>query len=297
MQGCSRDNFKNFNAESPTEPKESPAWSETEADYYSQYVQKTWIVKSFFEEGYDFSSFTFDKIENGLIEGKFSTCSIFVPDYYYYLEDGAHHLGALTGQIENGKAVCEFSDKDGDNGHITMDFLGADEIEATIVYTEKNRVYHDTQLEGTFLFSPFNINDIPGFEKLEEHSFEVDLNSWGRVQFTTGKIFGWRRVPLVAYLTNDDGDVLYSFAVHLTHNINLAAISVQDVNNDGLKDVITIYRVAEDVVTQPGMVILQKEDGSFYESSELNLELYDFGCNKTISDIVQFLKNKYKIEE
>lgn len=58
----------------------------------------------------------------------------------------------------------------------------------------------------------------------------VDLNSWGKVKFVSGKLIGGNHIPAVFYLTDENGDILYNFQVTLPYRVDVKAVSFEDVN-------------------------------------------------------------------
>lgn len=276
----------------PTQTSSFPSGGSGDAIDYGQYIKKVWVMKNWANEA-NSSSFSISKIDNGKIEGKFSTLAMAVPDYYYYVPDHLGYLGSLTGTINNGIAECKFSDKNGDKGNIKLVFKSSDEIEATIKYTEKSQNNKDKSLDGTFRFRPYNLKDIDGFSPFKDQSFTVDLNSWGTVKFVSGKILGGNHIPTVAYLTNKDGDIYYDFTSFIPNNVDFYAVSFKDINKDGLKDIIIIYGVEEDSSSQLAKIFFQKPDASFYDDGELDQEINDSVKNKDIKAITDYLSKKF----
>jgi len=270
----------------PTQLSSSPAVDNTEATDYGQYIKKVWIVKNWYKGACNYS-FSISKIANGEIQGKFATGDMAAPGYYYYLHN---HLGDLTGTINNGIAECQFSDKDGNKGNVRIVFKTTDEIEATITYVDKSQRYKDYSLDGTFLFRPYNLKDIDRFEPIIDQCFTVDLNSWGTVNFVSGKLVG-RHIPMVFYLTNKDGDVLYNFGNIAPDNMNVEAVSFQDVNKDGLMDIIIIIGF-DGGSARIATVLFQQADGSFIIDGGLNAEINVSGNNKDIETITDYLSKK-----
>ncbi len=276
----------------PTRTSSSPSVGSTDAIDYGQYIKKVWIMKNWINEKYN-SSICISKIANGKIEGKFSTLAISVPDDNYYLPDHLGYLADLTGTINNGIAECQFSDKDGDKGIIKLFFKTKDEIEATIKYTDKSKDNKDIPLDGTFQFQPYNLKDIDGFNLFKDQSFIVDLNSWGKVNFVSGKIEGGNHIPTVAYLTNKEGDIFYDFNSAIPNNVDFYAVSFQDVNKDGLKDIIIIYGVGDDISSSTAKIFTQNSDGVFDVDGDMTQEINDSGNNKDIKTITDYLSKKF----
>lgn len=263
---------------------------------YNPYIKKAWIVKDGTNNNpYGYPSFCISEIENGKIVGKFSSSGPAVPTNYYYLPD---HYEDLTGKINNGTAECQFSNKKGDKGNIKLVFKPNDEIEATIKYTEKsqdNKHYKD----GTFQFRPYNLNnDMKEVSIIKDQSFTVDLNSWGKVRFVTGKAMGGNdKHPTNFCLTDENENILYDFEQYI-YNIDVNAVSFQDVNKDGLKDIIII--IGESYVVPYGSgkplgaeVFYQKTDGSFDSEGKLNKELDDSGNYKDVKTVTDYLSRKF----
>lgn len=260
---------------------------------YNQYIKKVWVVKDSANKDYRYSSFCISKITNGKIEGKFSTNAIAEPSYYYYLPNHLGYLGNLTGTINNNTAECQFSDKDGDKGNVTLVFKTNNEIKATIKYTNKSSAYKDLSLDGTFLFIPNNLKDMNNFTPFKDQCFSVNLNSWGNVSFVSGKATGGKHIPTLFYLTNKDGDILYNFGSPFPYSVNPKAVSFKDINKDGLKDIIIIVADSEDSSSSMAKVFFQKADGSFNNDGKLDQEINDSGNNKDIKTVSDYLSKKF----
>ena len=292
LVGCGNQYTAQQNGQS-TEEKQNEESTTSDTIDYSKYIKKVWVVKSWTNEAYNYSSFCISKIANGEIEGKLSTKDIAEPDYYYYLPNHQVYLANLTGKINNDTAECQFSDKDGDKGNVKLVFKSNDEIEATIEYTDKSECYKDSSLDGNFLFKPYNLKYIDGFSPFNDQIFTVNLNSWGNVKFVCGKLIGGKHIPTEFYLTNEAGDILYNFNTPFPYNVDVKAVSCQDVNKDGLKDIIIIVGDSDDSSWQIAKVFFQKTDGSFDNDVGVNIEINDSGNNKYIKTVVDYLSKKF----
>lgn len=268
----------------------SPKEDNSDAINYDQYLKKVWVVKTWTsEEAYYYSSFSISNISNGKIEGKFSAAGIAMPDSLAYTAN-------LTGTIKNGIAECVFSNKRGDTGNVQLTFISSDEIEATIKYTFISEALKDfapyEALDGIFEFKPYNISDIrgtdnKGFNYFKDFCFALDLNSWGSVNFVSGKVVIEDRIPTRAFLTNDTGDIFYEYS--FPTNVDFFAVSYQDVSKDGLKDLITIYGIVDDITTKTAFLFIQNEDGAFKINSPLSQEINESGNNSDIATIIKYL--------
>lgn len=260
-------------------PTETTASNEID---FNQYIKKTWVEK----KGTINASFCITKIADGKITGRFSSNAPAVPNRY--------NLGNLTGEINKDTAECQFSDTIGNKGNIKLVFKSNGEMEATIKFTDKSKYAEERPQEGTFQFIPYNLNNIKGFSPIESQSFMVNLNSWGNVKFVTGKLTAGNHIPVVFYLTNKDGDILYDFDAALPYGIDVKAVSFEDVNKDGYKDIIIIaadsyYDSGEHIAT----VYFQKADGSFSNDYKLDQEINNSGNNKDVKTVRHYLSEKF----
>lgn len=287
LAGCMSPTAKtNGNGQKNTKPAnitENQSRVTSDAIDYNQYIKKTWLEK---KGTNGIWSFCITKIENKEITARFNWGMPAVPNDY--------DLGHLTGIINKDTAECQFSDNVGNKGIIKLVFKPNNEIEGTLKLTDKTQQIEEQPREGTFQFAPYNVNNIEGFSLIKDQSFMVDLNSWGNVKFVSGKATGGMHIPTVFFLTDKVGDILYDFDSDLPYSVDVKAVSFQDVNKDGLKDVIII---AQDNYNGPGEHIatfyLQKSDGSFATNPTLRQELNDSGNNKDIKSVTNFLSQKF----
>lgn len=275
------------------EASNSSSNSGTKTIDYNQYIKKVWVVKGSANKAYNYSSFCISKIANGKIEGKLATNAIAEPSYYYYIPNHLGYLGNLTGTINNNTAECQFSDNDGDKGNVTLTFKANDEIKATIKYTNKSNAYKDLSLDGAFLFIPNNLKDMNNFTPFKDQCFTVNLNSWGNVNFVSGKVTGGKHIPTLFYLTNKNGDILYNFDSPFPYSVTPKAVSFKDINKDGLKDIIIIVSANEDSSSSIAKVFFQKADGSFNNDGKLDQEINSSGNNKNIKTVSDYLSKKF----
>ncbi len=269
----------------PTQPNPS---RDKEIDY-DQIIKKVWIAENWDKEkAYEYSSFCISKIENGLIEGKYTVRGVAEPYENYYLPN---HLWDFTGTMNNGSAECQIIDRDGNDAKMKLIFITNNEIEATIEYASKSEFNGNKYLNGTFFFRPYNLKDISGFTPFCDQCFAVDdLNSWGDINFVSGKRVRGHHIPTVAYLANKGGDIFYSFTSLLPNNVNIKAVSFQDLNKDGLKDIIIIIGGVDDSLNF-ALVTIQDTYGSFSRDSKFEQGINESGNNKDIQTIMDYLSN------
>ncbi len=256
---------------------------------YKQYLKKTWVRNT--DTGFPDNGgvcITISKIADGKIKGEITV----VGNPPAYNMDSAE----LEGTIINDTAECQLvNDSRGNKGTVELLLKPDNTIEATITITERSEDTIMCLPEGTFEFSPDNLKNINGFELTKDQTFMVDLNSWGNVKFVSGKLTGGNHIPVVFYLTNEEGDILNYIYAGLPYSVDVKAVSFQDVNKDGLKDIIIIAEDNYDGASgEPiATVLLQEDDGSFTRDDKLSQEINDSGNNKDISTIVNYLSSKF----
>ena len=250
---------------------------------YNQYVNKMWEKKD------DTSnlSFTISKIGDGKITGKLRVLSFAATD-----QNLLSFEANFEGTINKETAECQY-DSGGNKGDLRLVLKSKNEIEATITIVDKSKTTVQPP-EGTFEFVPDNIKDIKGFSPIENQSFEVNLNSWGNVKFVSGKLTAGNHVPVVFYLTNKEGDILYDFHATLPYRVEVKAVSFKDANKDGLKDIIIIV---DDEDPNGGdclaTAFFQKADGSFTNDPKLDQEINESGNNNDVKTVMSFLAQKF----
>lgn len=261
---------------------------------YSQYAKKKWLMKD--ETKSDFKKvvyFSISQIQNEKIIGKLSTIS-FIPTN----ENLLSFESGFNGVINKGTAECQFSDSSGNKGNIKLVFKDNNKIEAVITIIDKSKTTIQPT-EGTFEFVADNIKNKEGFSPIENQCFEVDLNSWGDVKFVSGKIKGGDQVPLVFYLTNKDGDILYDFNATLPYSVDVKAVSFEDLNKDGIKDIIIIVSDSLNATSDKiATVYFQKLDGTFVNQPKLDQEINSSGSKKDIRTVKNYISQsteKYTI--
>lgn len=255
---------------------------------YKEYLKKTWIRNTDTNFPNDGGlSVLIWKIKDGEIQGKLSA----VGNSPAYNMDSAE----FEGTVNNDTAECQLvNDSRGNKGTVKFLFESNGTLEATITIVEKSR---DTVMSlpvGTFEFTPYNLKNIKGFTLIENQTFMVDLNSWGNVKFVSGKLTAGNHIPVVFYLTNKDGDILYDFNATLPYSVDVKAVSFEDVNKDGLKDIIII--VADNYDGSSGgpiaTVYLQNADGSFTNNYKLDREINDSENNIDVDSVKNYLSSE-----
>lgn len=270
----------------PSQSSSSSSGNFIDSIDYNQYINKVWVIKDHYDNFVTYPSFCISKIANGQITGRFHTTINITSNY-----------GHLTGTISKDTAICKFDDDYGANGTMNLVFKTYNEIEVTIEFSDKSQAdTFNPKGETKYQYVPFNINNMPSFVPIEGKSFMVDLNSWGSVKFVSGIDTGEKTKPVVFYLTDKNGNVLYEFSVGYFTYADVGAVSFQDVNKDGLKDIIIILngKNPDDVYGRYKATInFQNSDGSFTHDSDLDKEINNSGNNKDIKAVTEYLSKKF----
>lgn len=259
-----------FTAMTSCGDKESRSISNTRINYYNENrsistfdynscIKKMWVIKEW-SNGMPYrfpASLVITKIENNQIEGILVARSMYST---YPFEKASN----LSGTIVNDVAECKVMDKEsGDEASIILKFGDNDEIEAYLEYAKVYgmeiddynckvlKEYKDKDsierfpeellpMIGVYTFRPYNLRDISTedyvFIANEELSFDVELDSWGRVKFISGIFNGTKPYPS-ALLVNEKNDILFEFKATWKTSTKVVDVEIEDMNEDGLKDV------------------------------------------------------------
>lgn len=194
---------------------------------------------------------------------------------------------------------------------ISVSHAIGDHAEFEIKYQDiKNNIKSESEIWNDLL-SPalessnkkLNLNDLQenGFEIFEDQSFWTELEGWGKVRFVSGEESVDGTYKLQLYLV-DDGTVIYKFPEFYGNQWSmldeLEAVSFQDVNMDGLKDILIIADYMTGVGptgAEPfpvGSIYFQKGK-EFHNIPELDDEILDEQKNESVEMILNFVKGKH----
>jgi hypothetical protein len=134
---------------------------------------------------------------------------------------------------------------------------------------------------------------------IENQSFWVTLENWGKVQFLSCED---EDNKLIFYIANEKGYIIYKFPDFLGNDwylYELKAVSFKDVNKDGLKDIVIIadYMTGignEGAIPFPVCGIYFQKGEKFIDLPELNEEINGVGQNTDISTVMKFTNSKLK---
>ena len=150
-------------------------------------------------------------------------------------------------------------------------------MEASIKYTsiQKRADRQSLSLDGDYTFRPLTLSDINQYtDPLQTDSLSVDLDSWGKVNFVTVLILGYKP-HAAAFLTNEHGDIFYEFGPSFHTGTKIIDFSIEDIDGDGLKDIKVVagFFDYDTGLIKPDMpyvewAFCQTDEGLFYASAE-----------------------------
>ena len=252
---------------------------------YNPYLKKIWIVGDENQSPYQLS-FIISKVENGIIEGKFSMNGVMNPCYNTITNWG---WGNFVGTISNGVAECFFVRDDSVRmiGKIGFGQTGAYRARAMFEFKSKNEIvvtvdyaeyYNAPLVSGTFLYNPDNfdnlVSDNQHLTLTEETSYSFVSEYWGNSTLVTAVFLNPTsgNKTLVAYLLDDENNILCDFRERIGLADKFVDVVIDDCDNDGLTDIkFTIAPYVfeiDDSTTDPAqyydVIFYQVENGWFY---------------------------------
>lgn len=151
-------------------------------------------------------------------------------------------------------------------------------------------------------------NDIAGrgFHTIEEQIFPIEMGKFGEVSFIPAMDESYGR--LILLFAASDGEILYKTEQLATNscylgqmkqpNRGISAVSFQDLNGDGLADIVLITACVSEGGDYAGKmykvadVLFQNEDGTgFYRDYRISDKINRFGMNKSIDLIASFVRD------
>lgn len=228
---------------------------------YDDYLHKIWIPENWEESDVGVShdnaiSFYITGVENGVIEGKIELTGIAKPE---------ENLRSFSGTIQNGSGECHFEDESGTKGKFSLILKNKDEIEVEFEYIYVHAGETDRS-RGKEILKPYNLSLQNNITIVTEQ--EVILDSWGNVRLAGGRFDTGRKFYGILYLTNEEGDVFYQFHAPLRTGAWVVETYTEDINGDGLTDVMLIEKFEADDIEEAEWIFIQREDGQF-ERGEL----------------------------
>lgn len=158
-----------------------------------------------------------------------------------------------------------------------------------------------------------NFEDITtnGFRIIEEQVFEETFESFGEYPVKFVPAIDKRYHRMAIFITDNTGKILFkthqletNYQVKgemLQPNVEIAAVSFLDVNNDNQKDIILITRCRKkndayvSAKYKVGDVLFQKE-GTFYRDYRISEKINRFSMNKSAKCIISFVRDQKSTE-
>lgn len=218
---------------------------------YMQYLNKIWIVsdRQIEDSSQESFSFVITQIESDYVEGQFTLEGNVINP-----QKGLP--GSFTGYINGSEIQCQLWYENEEVGNMTLGYITDVELKADIEYRG-----NDTELT----FKVYNIEDLKPTDIIldQNRALTADVDKWGTVQIIRGIIYYGDRLP-VAFMTNEQGDILYEFQAEFENETIIKEIEVLDFNEDGLKDVNIVTCDYDDETEPVHWMFYQEDEATFY---------------------------------
>lgn len=150
-----------------------------------------------------------------------------------------------------------------------------------------------------------------GYEIDEDQVFPILLESFGEeeVNFVPAMESTYHRLAL--FLTDQEGNILYKYNQFETNyiykgmmtqpNQDIASVSFQDVNADGLTDIILLTKCMNEIGEYAGKTykvgdVLFQNDKEFYRDWRISDKINRFSMNKNANCIISFVRDNCSTE-
>lgn len=263
---------------------------------YSNY-SGTWVTETNLKDDFKYGMVVSIKVDRaGNLQGQVSDAT----------ENLTHISNVdIKGKIQDNKFTFNFNEDGwGHSGIIKLDFK-ENKIVLTITYSpnsSKNNLWGIG--EGTFTLinnntkinrTLDNLKD-GGLQVIENQCFSVSLENYGKVKYISGLKREDANDIAVFYLIDGKNNVLYKLPDFYGNKKgrfnNIRAVSFNDVNNDGLKDIVIIadYRVGSNSSTTPISSIYVQKDKTFINNENLDDKINASSNNKDIASVLKYAK-------
>lgn len=150
-----------------------------------------------------------------------------------------------------------------------------------------------------------------GFVIDEGQMFSICFESFGEQEVTFIPAIESKYNRLVFFLTDLQGDILYKYNQFATNYVyksvmkqpieSLASVSFQDVNHDGLTDIILITQCVNESGEYAGKSykvgdVLFQGEGEFYRDWRISEKINRFSMNMSASCIISFVRDGHSAE-
>ncbi|ADL53355.1 hypothetical protein [Clostridium cellulovorans] len=257
----------------------------------------SWVIESNLRADYHFGlgvRLTIDK--EGNLDGNIGNTST-----------GITHVATfpIKGKIENDKFSYTFEqDGWGNKGTINMEF-NKKQIVLTIKYDESNERKNFWGIgEGTFTLVnretkvERSLEDLKkgGLAVIQDQCFNINLDSYGEVKFISGTKRADGYTALRFYLAGKNDKIIYYFPEFSTKNFlkEMKAVSFQDINNDGLKEIIVIAEYNSSGPKKEHCSIYFPKSGEFINDKNIDDKINSYQDVNTINSVIQCYKTNFK---
>lgn len=158
-----------------------------------------------------------------------------------------------------------------------------------------------------------NISDIEenGFYVIEEQSFPIILESFGEEEVTFLPVMDEEYSRMAVLIADSEGNILYKTNRLETNTRRLgemkqptkdiAAVSFQDLNGDGLTDIILITDCENETGEYEGRIyktgdVLFQGQSDFYRDWRISDKINRFSMNKSVDFIVSYVRDGISVE-
>lgn len=229
-----------------------------QSNLYKQYINKIWIGSDIqLDENVEKEfSFIIKKIENGYVEGQYG----FTPLVLIPKKESYRHF---TGYIEDSEIKCQLWNKNKEVGSMVLEYVTDDCLKADIEYNDE---IADDELYSESIYEVYNVENLKETDIFLDQIriVNAELDKWGKVQLLPGLKLCRHTYP-VAFMTNEQGDILYEFRAGYKTGSSIKEIEIYDFNGDGLKDVDIITFFVDDTIEPLHWVFCQDEGGTFHK--------------------------------
>lgn len=233
------------NEEEIIKDEQGTSLNETDSkEDYKTFLNRIWIIKSdLFYNSSDsiLCALYITDIKDGNKKGNIRTIESIEKEYY---DQGLTEEiisfpfnGSFAGTVQGNTATCEFVDYRGCSGNISLIFQEADEISVIIDKAELQESLQEEDYSGTYLFTPWTLEMVKGLVQDSLKSELVELDDFGKVQLVSGNIEQAEKMYPYVCLTDEEGNILYSFEMGYAIGMEISNLSIEDLNGDGYADV------------------------------------------------------------
>ena len=263
---------------------------------YSNY-SGTWVDENGLKDDDEYAITAVIKVDkDGNIEGNVTHCK------------GVH----IKGKIQDNKFTCYFDDDNCGNLGCTYKFgFEGNKIVLTIKYNTNGHSYWGAN-EGTYTLINNNTKvnrtldnlKAGGLQVIQDQCFPINLKNYGSVKFVSGfKKYLLGDIYAYFYLIDAKNNVLCKLPNFYGNSkgmlfSGIRAVSFEDVNNDGLKDIIIIadyknYENSSSSTSIPECSIYFQKGKSFINNKNLDDKINNSSNNTDIAAVLKYVEKNF----